>query len=54
VESPVDRDDVTAIIGGLFDANAKLTEIAYDVRRIRLFLEDDDEEEEEGQGDHGR
>jgi hypothetical protein len=49
MDSPADRDDVTAIMGGLFDVNAKLSEIAYDVRRIRRFLEDadDDEEEEE-------
>jgi hypothetical protein len=40
VESPLDRNDVTAILTGLFDANAKLDEIIY-------FLGIDDEEEEE-------
>jgi hypothetical protein len=40
VEVPLDRDDVTAILTGLFDANAKLDEIIY-------FLGIDDEEEEE-------
>ena len=40
VELPLDRGDVTAILTGLFDANAKLDEIIY-------FLEIDDEEEEE-------
>lgn len=44
VESPLDRDDATAILTGLFDANSKLDEIIY-------FLEIDDEEEEEGPPD---
>ena len=40
MELPLDRDDVTAILTGLFDANAKLDDIIY-------FLGIDDEEEEE-------
>ena len=40
MELPLDRDDVTAILTGLFDANAKLDE-------IKEFLEIDDGEEEE-------
>jgi hypothetical protein len=40
VESPLDRNDVTAILTGLFDANRKLDE-------IKDFLEIDDGEEEE-------
>jgi hypothetical protein len=40
VESPLDRGDVTAILTGLFNANAKLDEIIY-------FLGIGDEEEEE-------
>jgi hypothetical protein len=39
VELPLDRDDVAAILTGLFNANAKLDEI--------IFLEIEDEEEEE-------
>jgi hypothetical protein len=39
VESPLDRDDVTAILTGSFNANSKLDEIIY-------FLGIDDEEEE--------
>jgi hypothetical protein len=40
VELPLDRDDVTAILTGVFNANAKLDEIIY-------FLGIDDEKEEE-------
>ncbi|HEY3551097.1 MAG TPA: hypothetical protein VGK69_08595 [Gaiellaceae bacterium] len=40
MELPLDRDDVTAILTGPFNANAKLDEIVY-------FLGIDDEEEEE-------
>jgi hypothetical protein len=40
VELPLDRNDVTAILTGLFNANSKLDEIIY-------FLGIDDEEEEE-------
>jgi hypothetical protein len=42
-----DRDDMTVIIGTLFEMNAKLTEIGSDVRTIRELLEDD----EDGAGD---
>ena len=39
MESPLDRDDATAMLTGLFNANSKLDEIIY-------FLGIDDEEEE--------
>jgi hypothetical protein len=39
VELPLDRNDVTAILTGLFNANSELDEIIY-------FLGIDDEEEE--------
>jgi hypothetical protein len=41
VELPLDRDDVTAILTGLFNANSKLDEIIY-----FLGIEDDEEKEE--------
>jgi hypothetical protein len=42
VELPLDRDDVTAILTGLFNANSKLK-----LDEIIYFLGMDDEEEEE-------
>jgi len=42
----VEEQDVTAIITGLFDLNAKLAEITRDVSAIRNWLVEDDEEEE--------
>ena len=45
-EPPLDRDDVTAIINGVFEANVKLVD-KDDVAAIRRLLEDDGEEEEE-------
>jgi hypothetical protein len=51
VACPVDREDVVAIIGGLFDANSNLAQIADDVKAIRRLLEEEngrEEEEEEG------
>jgi hypothetical protein len=48
MEEPlVDRDDVSALLSGIFDMNAKLAGVSEDVHRIRLLLEDDDGEEEE-------
>jgi hypothetical protein len=44
-EPPVDRQDVSSIIGGLFEMNAKLADIAEDVSAIRAMLEEDDDEE---------
>jgi len=42
---------VTSIVNGVFYANVQLEEIADDIRRIRLLLEDGDEEEEEDGGE---
>jgi hypothetical protein len=42
-----EADDVTTIIGGLFDINAKLDDVGGRVLAIRELLEGDDEEEEE-------
>ncbi|MBA3433612.1 MAG: hypothetical protein H0U08_05925 [Actinobacteria bacterium] len=39
--------DVTSILNGVFFVNAHLTQIAGDIRIIRLLLEDGNEEEEE-------
>jgi hypothetical protein len=46
-EWPFDDVDVRAIIRGLFEANAKLSDIAKDVAAIRAWLEEDDDEERE-------
>jgi len=46
-EPPLDRDDVTAIINGVFEANVKLVDLKDEVVAIRRLLEDDGEEEEE-------
>ena len=42
-----DREDVNAILGGVFDINAKLLRIDENLETIGKWLEDDDEEEEE-------
>jgi outer membrane murein-binding lipoprotein Lpp len=34
MDLPLDRDDVTSIIAGVFDLNAKLAEIEQDVEAI--------------------
>ena len=47
MESGFDDRDVGAILGGIFDMKATLSEIADDVHLIRLLLEDGDGEEEE-------
>jgi hypothetical protein len=50
-----EREDVNAILSGVFDLNAKLLRIGEDVGRIRYLLEDEDEEEEEDdEGNPGR
>jgi outer membrane murein-binding lipoprotein Lpp len=46
---PFEREDVTSIIGGVFDLNAKLARISEDVAAIRRLLEEDDGEEEEAE-----
>ena len=51
VEPVFDERDVTSIVTGVFYANVQLEEIADDIRRIRLLLEDGDEEEEEDGGE---
>ncbi len=47
VEPLVDRDDVTALLSGVFDLNMKLATVSEDVHVIRQPMEDDDGEEEE-------
>ena len=42
-----EREDVNAILTGVFDVNVKLFRLLEEVRRIRYLLEEDDEEEEE-------
>jgi hypothetical protein len=51
MEPLVDRDDVTAILSGVFDISTRLARIADDVRVIGQLLEDDDGEEEEEEAD---
>ena len=46
-EPPLDRNDVDAILEGLFDANARLVAIMDEVDVIRRLLEDYGGEEEE-------
>jgi len=46
-EPPLDREDVTSIIRGVFYANVKLDRLVQDVAVIRDLLEGDGEEEEE-------
>lgn len=43
-EPPFDCDDVTSIINGLFEVNAKLADIAEDVGATRGLMDEDDEE----------
>jgi hypothetical protein len=47
VEALIEREDVDAILGGVFDINANLAEVRDELRIIRRLLEDGDEEEEE-------
>jgi hypothetical protein len=49
VDGLIERDDVDAILGGLFDINVKLRRIDENLAEITAWLEDgeDDEEEEE-------
>jgi hypothetical protein len=47
VDSAFDERDVDSILSGVFDINAKLSDILDELRIIRWLLEDDDEEEEE-------
>ena len=43
----VEREDVDAILSGIFDVSTKLEDIRTDIRAIRAWLEDGDEQEEE-------
>jgi hypothetical protein len=46
----IEREDVGAILSGIFDLNVKLTHIDENLEAITAWLEngEDDEEEEEG------
>jgi hypothetical protein len=46
-EPPLDAQDVSTIMRGLFYANVKLDQLRHEVAAIRDLLEDDGEEEEE-------
>lgn len=46
-EPPLDKDDVEAILTGLFDANVRLVDVAENVVAIRRLLEEDEQEEED-------
>jgi hypothetical protein len=50
VNGLLDREDVDAILSGLFDINVKLRRIDENLAEITAWLDDggDDEEEEEG------
>ena len=43
----VDREDVNAILRGVFDINAELARVNQYLQTIATWLEADDEEEEE-------
>lgn len=43
----IEREDVNAILSGIFDINAKLSRIDRNLETMRKWLEDDHEEEEE-------
>jgi hypothetical protein len=45
-EPSLDPENVRAIIGGLFEMNAKLGDISDDVAAIRALLEEEDDGEE--------
>jgi hypothetical protein len=49
VNAPVEREDVDAILSGVFDINAKLAHIDENLAEITGWLENggDDEEEDE-------
>ena len=47
VDPRFDEGDVAAVLGGLFELNAKLADIGIDVQAIRMLMENGDEEEEE-------
>jgi hypothetical protein len=49
MEPLVDRDDISALLSGVFDLNTKLGHIMDDIHAIRGLMEDDDGEEEEAQ-----
>jgi hypothetical protein len=44
---PLDRDDVNAILDGIFDANRRILRVRDDVVAIRRLLESYGEEEDE-------
>ena len=52
MDPPFDEEDVAAVLGGLFELDAKPADIGVDVQAIRILIENGDEEEEEpGDGD---
>ncbi len=48
----IEREDVDAILSGVFDISASLTEVRDELQIIRRLLEDGDEEEEEDEYDN--
>jgi hypothetical protein len=44
---PLDRDDVNAILDGVFDANVRIVQVMDEVVAIRRLLESYGEEEDE-------
>ena len=47
VDDAPDREDVNAILSGIFDVNVKLSRIDENLERIRKWLEEEDDGEEE-------
>lgn len=50
MDDALEREDVDAILSGIFDVNATLSNIDWKLQRILDWLDlgDDDEEEEDG------
>jgi hypothetical protein len=56
VDGLFERDDVDAVLSGIFDMNVKLSRIDENLETITSWLEDegdDEEEEEDPQGPSG-
>jgi hypothetical protein len=45
--SPLERDDVDALLAGFFDVNVKLDDIRQHLAAIRILLGEDEDEEQE-------
>ncbi len=53
VNGSTDREDVNAILSGVFDINVALSRIDKNLETITKWLQEDDDEEEEEEDDPG-